>query len=51
MPFLALVVIGVGNLLRKYGIKVTVATLSSRGNKQIDLGTATDIQVQQFSEE
>ena len=46
--FLALIVLDLGNLLVKYGIEG--ATLSSRGIKQVHLGTAPDNQVEQCSE-
>ena len=46
-PFLALIVLDLGNNLGKYGIEG--ATLNSRGNKQTHPGTATDNQVEQCS--
>ena len=48
-PFLALVVLDLGNLLGEYGIKV--ATFNSAGNKKTHLRFATDNQVEQWCEE
>ena len=46
-PFLALVVLDLGNLLGEYGIMIELATFSTGGNRKADLRDATDNQIEQ----